>query len=64
MDKDQYLRGKLAIVTGASKPSGIGAATAIALAERGANVGDFDTFKELAIPPISLPPPSHVANSS
>ena len=38
MGKDQYLQGKLAIVTGASKPNGIGAATAIALAEHGANV--------------------------
>jgi len=38
MEKDKYLRGKLAIVTGASKPTGIGAATAVALAERGANV--------------------------
>lgn len=39
MGKDQALRGKLAIVTGASKLSGIGAATAVALAEQGANVG-------------------------
>ena len=38
MGKDQPLRGKLAIVTGSSKPSGIGAATALALAEQGANV--------------------------
>jgi 3-oxoacyl-[acyl-carrier protein] reductase len=38
MAKDQYLEGKLAIVTGASKPNGIGAATAYALAEHGANV--------------------------
>ena len=38
MGKDQQLRGKLAIVTGSSKPSGIGAATAVALAEQGANV--------------------------
>ena len=38
MVKDQYLAGKVAIVTGASKISGIGAATAIALAEHGANV--------------------------
>ena len=38
MGKDQALRGKLAIVTGASKLSGIGAATAVALAEQGANV--------------------------
>jgi NAD(P)-dependent dehydrogenase (short-subunit alcohol dehydrogenase family) len=38
MAKDQYLAGKLAIVTGASKLTGIGAATAIALAKHGANV--------------------------
>jgi NAD(P)-dependent dehydrogenase (short-subunit alcohol dehydrogenase family) len=38
MAKDQYLAGKLAIVTGAGKPNGIGAATAYALAEHGANV--------------------------
>jgi NAD(P)-dependent dehydrogenase (short-subunit alcohol dehydrogenase family) len=38
MVKDQYLAGKVAIVTGASKLSGIGASTAIALAEHGANV--------------------------
>jgi len=38
MAKDQNLRGKLALVTGASKLSGIGAATAIALAERGADI--------------------------
>ncbi|KAH8705806.1 hypothetical protein BGW36DRAFT_457187 [Talaromyces proteolyticus] len=38
MSKDQYLSGKVAIVTGSSKLSGIGAATAIALAEHGANV--------------------------
>ncbi|KIX93586.1 uncharacterized protein Z520_10764 [Fonsecaea multimorphosa CBS 102226] len=35
---DQYLKGKTAIVTGAGKMSGIGAASAIALAEHGANV--------------------------
>ncbi|EXJ90608.1 hypothetical protein A1O1_03711 [Capronia coronata CBS 617.96] len=34
----QYLKGKTAIVTGAGKLNGIGAATAIALAEQGANV--------------------------
>ncbi len=34
----QYLKGKTAIVTGAGKPSGIGAASAIALAGQGANV--------------------------
>ena len=39
MGKDLPLHGKLAIVTGSSKPSGIGAATAVALAEQGANVG-------------------------
>jgi hypothetical protein len=38
MAKDQNLRSKLAVVTGASKLSGMGAATAIALAERGADV--------------------------
>ena len=38
MVKDQYLAGKVAIVTGASKISGIGAATAIELAEHGADV--------------------------
>jgi NAD(P)-dependent dehydrogenase (short-subunit alcohol dehydrogenase family) len=38
MAKDQYLAGKLAIVTGAGKPNGIGAAAAYALAEHGANV--------------------------
>ncbi|KIW19597.1 hypothetical protein PV08_00170 [Exophiala spinifera] len=34
----QSLKGKVAIVTGAGKPNGIGAATAIAFAEQGANV--------------------------
>lgn len=38
MAKDQYLAGQVAIVTGSSKLSGIGAAAAIALAEHGANV--------------------------
>ncbi|KAN0077447.1 hypothetical protein V8E54_005751 [Elaphomyces granulatus] len=38
MAKDQYLSGKLAIVTGAGKPTGIGAAAAYALAQHGANV--------------------------
>jgi len=38
MAKDQYLAGKLAIVTGAGKPNGIGAAAAYALAEHGANI--------------------------
>lgn len=38
MAKDQYLAGQVAIVTGASKLTGIGAASAIALAEHGANV--------------------------
>jgi 3-oxoacyl-[acyl-carrier protein] reductase len=41
MAKDQYLAGKLAIVTGASKANGIGAATAYSLASHGANVGDI-----------------------
>ncbi|RQM04592.1 hypothetical protein DH86_00004434, partial [Scytalidium sp. 3C] len=36
--KDQYLAGKLAIVTGAAKQNGIGAAIAYALAQHGANV--------------------------
>jgi 3-oxoacyl-[acyl-carrier protein] reductase len=39
--KEQYLQGKVAIVTGSSKPNGIGAAIAIALAEHGANVCTF-----------------------
>lgn len=34
----QQLKGKTAIVTGAGKPNGIGAASSIALAEQGANV--------------------------
>ncbi|PGH23878.1 hypothetical protein AJ80_02127 [Polytolypa hystricis UAMH7299] len=38
MAKDQYLAGKIAIVTGASKPNGIGAATAYTLAEHGASI--------------------------
>jgi len=38
MAKDQYLAGKLAIVTGAGKATGIGAATAYTLASHGANV--------------------------
>ncbi|KAI0430384.1 hypothetical protein F5Y09DRAFT_307669 [Xylaria sp. FL1042] len=38
MAMDQYLKGKTAIVTGSSKPNGIGAAVAISLAEHGANV--------------------------
>ena len=38
MGKDQYLAGQVAIVTGGSKITGIGAACAIALAEHGANV--------------------------
>jgi len=41
MSKDQYLAGKLAIVTGASKPNGIGAATAYTLASHGANVSNY-----------------------
>jgi hypothetical protein len=41
MAKDQFLAGKLAIVTGASKHNGIGAATAYALAEHGANVSSL-----------------------
>jgi 3-oxoacyl-[acyl-carrier protein] reductase len=40
MAKDQYLAGKLAIVTGASKANGIGAATAYTLASHGANVNN------------------------
>ncbi|KAF1814691.1 NAD(P)-binding protein [Eremomyces bilateralis CBS 781.70] len=38
MAKDQYLAGKLALVTGASKANGIGAAVAYLLAEHGADV--------------------------
>ncbi|KAL5344293.1 hypothetical protein ACLOAV_010722 [Pseudogymnoascus australis] len=38
MSTDQYLAGKLALVTGASKPNGIGAATAYSLASHGANI--------------------------
>ncbi|OXV08265.1 hypothetical protein Egran_03971 [Elaphomyces granulatus] len=38
MAKDQYLAGKLAVITGAGKPNGIGAAAAYALAEHGANI--------------------------
>jgi 3-oxoacyl-ACP reductase-like protein len=38
--KEQYLQGKVAIVTGASRTNGIGAATAYSLAEHGANVSD------------------------
>ena len=38
MAKDQYLAGKLAVITGAGKLNGIGAAAAYALAEHGANV--------------------------
>ncbi|KFY48089.1 hypothetical protein V495_01631 [Pseudogymnoascus sp. VKM F-4514 (FW-929)] len=38
MANDQYLAGKLAIVTGASKANGIGAATAYSLASHGANI--------------------------
>ena len=53
MGKDQPLRGKLAIVTGSSKPSGIGAATAVALAEQGANVRvhffDFGCYRALPL---------------
>jgi D-arabinose 5-phosphate isomerase GutQ len=40
MSKDQYLAGKLAIVTGAGKANGIGAATAYTLASHGANVSN------------------------
>ena len=38
MSKEKYLEGQLAIVTGSSKVVGIGSATALALAEHGANV--------------------------
>ncbi|KAH8812097.1 putative short-chain dehydrogenases/reductase [Xylogone sp. PMI_703] len=38
MPKDQFLAGKLAIVTGAAKANGIGAAVAYVLAEHGANI--------------------------
>ncbi|KAN0075090.1 hypothetical protein V8E54_007701 [Elaphomyces granulatus] len=38
MAKDQYLAGKLAVITGAGKLNGIGAAAAYALAEHGANI--------------------------
>jgi 3-oxoacyl-[acyl-carrier protein] reductase len=40
MAKDQYLASKLAIVTGASKANGVGAATAYTLASHGANVNN------------------------
>jgi NAD(P)-dependent dehydrogenase (short-subunit alcohol dehydrogenase family) len=42
MSSEQYLAGKTAIVTGASKSNGIGAATALALAKHGANVSRLD----------------------
>ena len=38
MPPEKYLAGQLAIVTGASKLVSIGSATALALAEHGANV--------------------------
>lgn len=38
MAKEQYLAGKLAVVTGAGKQTGIGYATASQLAEQGADV--------------------------
>jgi NAD(P)-dependent dehydrogenase (short-subunit alcohol dehydrogenase family) len=38
LQKEQYLAGKVAIVTGAAKHNGIGFVTALALAEHGANV--------------------------
>jgi NAD(P)-dependent dehydrogenase (short-subunit alcohol dehydrogenase family) len=44
MSKEKYLAGQLAIVTGASKVVGIGSATALALAEHGANVQFIHTF--------------------
>lgn len=42
MARDRVLEGKTAIVTGAAKPNGIGAATALLLAEQGANVSLCD----------------------
>lgn len=44
MSKEQYLKGKLAIVTGASKVVSIGSATALTLAEHGANVQFIHTY--------------------
>jgi NAD(P)-dependent dehydrogenase (short-subunit alcohol dehydrogenase family) len=44
MSKEQYLAGQLAVVTGASKLVSIGSATALALAEHGANVLFIHTF--------------------
>lgn len=41
---EKVLAGKVAIVTGAGKLTGIGAATAIALAEQGANVSSSRSF--------------------
>lgn len=45
MTTDQHLAGKTAIVTGASKSNGIGAATALALAKHGANVSYAPTSR-------------------
>lgn len=47
MAKDQYLAGQVAIVTGSSKMSGIGAASAIAIAEHGANVQTLLQFHDV-----------------
>jgi len=44
MSKEKYLAGQLAVVTGASKVVSIGSATALALAEHGANVLFIHTF--------------------
>jgi NAD(P)-dependent dehydrogenase (short-subunit alcohol dehydrogenase family) len=63
MSKDQYLAGKIAIVTGASKPNGIGAATAYTLASHGANVSTNSFRPPLRRYPvtrdISLPTQKH-----
>lgn len=41
------LEGKLAIVTGAGKPNGVGFASATALAEQGADVSFYHTRERL-----------------
>jgi NAD(P)-dependent dehydrogenase (short-subunit alcohol dehydrogenase family) len=48
MSKEKYLAGQLAVVTGASKVVSIGSATALALAEHGANVLFILTFLSIS----------------